>query len=189
YFYAETQPGLYANMYVKQRNLNSSSWSSPTLLHEYTDFYSPFVSATNTYDGKTHIVYDGPGSTVYRNYNGSTWSSELTIGDNFVNPLISSVSNDLYVTWMGSDNYIKYRQYDAAPLAPQNLNVTQSQNNHPYFTWTGNREPDISYYEIWKKGGNEGGDWHLKATTSNTYYTDNSETVVTGPPQANEGYA
>lgn len=89
----------------------------------------------------------------------------------------------------GSDNYLRYKQNNQNPLAPQNLAVTSNVNNNPYLTWTSNREPDISYYEIWEKGGNEGGDWHLKATTSNTYYTDNSETVVTGPPQANEGYA
>lgn len=76
-----------------------------------------------------------------------------------------------------------------APVIPQNFQVSQNGNNNPYLTWSGNSEEDFSYYEIWKKGGNEGGDWHLKATTSNTYYIDNSETVVTGPPQANEGKA
>jgi len=186
YFYAETQPGLYANMYVKQRNLSGSSWSSPTLLHEYTDFDPPFVSATNSSDGKTHIVYHGPGSAIYRNYNGSTWSSELTIGDWYENNLISSTSNDLFVMWMGSNNYIKYRQYDANPLTPSNFLGT-IYNNHPKITWSANSEPDLDYYEIWKKGGNEGGDWHIKTTTTNTNYTDNDELVVTGPPGANEG--
>lgn len=56
YFYAEPQPGLYVNMYVKQRDLSGSTWSSPTLLMDHSDFYSPFVSATNTTDGKTHMV-------------------------------------------------------------------------------------------------------------------------------------
>ena len=146
YFYAETQPELYANMYVKQRNfLTGSTWSSSTLLHEHTDFYSPFVSATNTVDGKTHIVYDGPGSAIYRNYDGSTWSSEFTVGDNYVTPLISSVSNDLYVTWMGTNGYIKYRQYDANPLIPQNLSIsnTGSPSYHPVISWTLNNEPDV----------------------------------------------
>lgn len=100
YFYDEPQPDLTVDMYVKQRNLNESSWSSPTLLHEHSDFYPPFVSAANTTDGKTHIVYRGPSSTVYRNYDVLTWSSEITIGDNYVNPLISSVSNDLFVVWI-----------------------------------------------------------------------------------------
>lgn len=75
------------------------------------------------------------------------------------------------------------------PAVPLNFQVTQNGNNNPYLSWSGNSEMDFSYYEIWKKGGNEGGDWHLKATTSNTNYTDNSETVVTGPAQVNEGKA
>jgi hypothetical protein len=83
------------------------------------------MSATNTVDGKAHIVYDGPGSAIYRNYNGSTWTSEFTVGDNYENPLISSVSNDLFVVWMGTNNYIKYRQYDTAPfmMYPKNWTI------------------------------------------------------------------
>ena len=189
YFYDEPQPELDVDLYVKLRNLDGSSWSSPILLHENANFYSPFVSATNTTDGKTHIVYEGPGNTVYRNYNGSTWSSELTVGDWYKNPLISSVSNDLFVIWMGSNNYIKYRHYDAAPLAPQNLTVSQSGNNHPLLNWSANQEPDMNNYQVWKKGGDEGGGWHLKYTTSNTSYEDPDEIVVAGPKQANEGKA
>jgi len=143
YFYAEPQPGLYVNMYVKQRDLSGSTWSSPTLLMDHSDFYSPFVSATNTTDGKTHIVYSGPGSTVYRNFNGSSWSSALTIGDNFEKPGISSVSNDLYVIWRGYDGYLKYRQFDANPLAPQNLSITVNSADESVLTWTPNNEPDV----------------------------------------------
>lgn len=73
------------------------------------------------------------------------------------------------------------------PLAPTGL-TTSIQNDHPRLTWNANSEPDISYYEIWKKGGNEGGDWHLKTSSSNTYYVDASETVTSGPAHANEGY-
>lgn len=101
-----------------------------------------------------------------------------------------------YDIW-GNSNYWMYTSFtlyfyvvdNNAPAIPQNFQVTQNGNNNQYLTWSGNSEEDFSYYEIWKKGGNEGGDWQLKATTSNTYYTDNSETVVTGPAQANEGKA
>jgi hypothetical protein len=146
YFYGEPQPELDVDLYVKLRNLDGSTWSSPTLLHAHSDFYPPFVSVTNTTDGKTHIVYSGPGSTVYRNYNGSTWTSELTIGDNYENPLISSASNDLYVIWMGTNNYVKYRQYDAIPLAPQGISVNpyqQGNNIYAKLTWQLNTEPDV----------------------------------------------
>jgi hypothetical protein len=76
-----------------------------------------------------------------------------------------------------------------APTAPQNLSVSQSSNNHPRLSWTANNQADLSHYEIWKKGGEEGGDWHLKSTTSNTYFEDYDETVVTGPAVAFEGKA
>ena len=77
---------------------------------------------------------------------------------------------------------------DLPPVAPQNLNVVLD-NNHPRLTWDSNNESDLSHYEIWKKGGEEGGDWHLKSTTSNTYFIDYDETVVTGPAVAFEGKA
>lgn len=191
YYKLETGMGQYrSDLYVKERNLNGTSWSSPVLLKTHASVYE-IVSASNTFNGNSHIVYEISGGVGYRNYNGSSWGSEFTVGSGYNSPRISSISNDLFVAW-GKDwptKYIHYRQFNSAPLVPQNLAVTSNVNNNPYLTWTANREPDISYYEIWKKGGNEGGDWHLKATTSNTYYTDNSETVVTGPPQANEGYA
>ena len=191
YYKLETGMGQYrSDLYVRERSLSGTSWSSPVLLNTHASVYE-IVSASNTFNGNIHIVYEISGGVGYRNYNGSSWSSEFTVGSGYNSPRISSVSNDLFVAW-GKDRptkYIHYRQYNAAPLAPQNISVTSNVNNNPYLTWTANKEPDISYYEIWKKGGNEGGDWHLKATTSNAYYTDNSETVVTGSAQANEGTA
>ena len=92
------------------------------------------------------------------------------------------LQNDLYVifndSWAG---YIKYRQYDAAPLAPQNLNVSQSQNNHPYFTWTANTEPDINLYKIYRNAGS--GPQYIGQTT-NTYYEDVTQSYCTATPPA-----
>lgn len=142
--------GYHADLYVKQRTLGGTSWSSGTLLHSWAGI-EPVVSITNTSDNKSHIVYEGPSSVLYRNYNGSSWSASSTIAsDGYYNPVISSVSNDLYVTYK-SDNssYIKYRQYDANPLAPQNLTVVWY-NNHPKLTWNSNNEPDMQSYKIWK---------------------------------------
>ena len=127
---------------------------------------------------------------IYRFYNGSSWSSTTNLDNSsaiWINIGLSSVSNDVFVMWKhDGDNYLRYKQYDANPLTPSNFSGT-IYNNHPKITWSANSEPDLDYYEIWKKGGNEGGDWHLKTTTTNTNYTDNDELVVTGPPEANEG--
>ncbi len=75
------------------------------------------------------------------------------------------------------------------PSTPQGLQISQSGSNHPILNWTLNSELDISHYEVWKKGGNEGGDWHLKTTTTSNSYEDPNESVVDGPYQANEGDA
>lgn len=189
-FYYKLVPGMgqyHADLYVTERNFDSNSWSSAMLLKTFAGLYE-IVSATNTYDGKTHIVYEIANGVGYRNYNGSSWTSEEQIGIGYLSAKIYSVSNDLFVVW-GNNSKVQYRHYDAAPLIPQNLAVTKNSNNNPYITWAINNEPDISHYEIWKKGGNEGGDWHLKATTSNTYYIDQSETVLTGAHVANERIA
>lgn len=63
---------------------------------------------------------------------------------------LSSASNDLYVVYReapGSSPYIKYRQYDALPLTPQNL-VAQASTEpngttHPKLTWDRANEPDV----------------------------------------------
>lgn len=73
-FYYKMESGLSgprSDLYVKERSLGSTSWSSPTLLQQYASVYD-IVSATNTYDGKTHIVYEAQSSVAYRNYNGSS---------------------------------------------------------------------------------------------------------------------
>ncbi|MBW7869357.1 MAG: T9SS type A sorting domain-containing protein, partial [Brumimicrobium sp.] len=46
----------------------------------------------------------------------------------------------------GNNNYLKYRQYDAAPLAPANYSVSAYQsgtNYYPKLTWQLNNEPDV----------------------------------------------
>lgn len=113
-FYYKIEPGYHSDLYVKERSFGSTSWSSPTHLQYYASVYN-IVSAANSYNGKTHIVYEITGGVGYRKYNGSSWEDEIEIGDEWVSPKISSVSNDLYSVWGGysSNNYIYYRQYDA----------------------------------------------------------------------------
>ena len=124
-----------ANLYVKERAFNSSTWSAGTELQGYIADMNNIVSAANTSDGKTHIVspvysdVTGAPIIIYRSYNGSSWSSVSKIGDASHSPTISAVSNDLFVVWRSGSN-IHYRQYDAIPLAPQNLTIGPNPGDH-----------------------------------------------------------
>ncbi|MBI5660706.1 MAG: T9SS type A sorting domain-containing protein [Ignavibacterium album] len=58
----------------------------------------------------------------------------------------------------GSDNYLRYKQYDAAPLAPGDFAGSiyyTGDNSHPKIQWTLNNEPDVREasqgYVIWRK--------------------------------------
>ncbi|MBE0551469.1 MAG: T9SS type A sorting domain-containing protein [Ignavibacterium sp.] len=144
-FNYQLKPGYYASdLYVKERSINSSTWSSGQLLKSFAEVRE-IVSAANSVDGKTHIAYEISGGVGYRNYNGSSWISESTIGEGYNSPRIYSVSNDLFTVW-GKDwpnGYIQYRQYDAAPLAPSNLTISINSSDETVLTWTANNEPDV----------------------------------------------
>jgi hypothetical protein len=175
YYKLETGMGQYtSDLYVKERSLGGTYWSSPVLLKTSSTVYE-IVSAANTYDGKSHIVYEVSGGVGYRSYSGSSWSSEFAVGSGYNSPRISSVSNDLFVTWGNEPTkYIRYRQYDAAPLAPQNPQLsTNPSNNRVRVSWSKNQEPDISIYEVWRKVAEMGGNWQLIGTTTNNYFVDN----------------
>ena len=83
-------------------------------------------------------------------------------------------SNDLYVSWKADNsNYLKYRQYDAAPLVPINPQLSANTGSGMVrFSWTKNNEADLSVYEVWRKVQELGGVWQLVATTSNNYFVD-----------------
>jgi len=98
-----------------------------------------------------------------------------TISSGYLNAhSLSSVSNDLFVTFKeSSSNYVKYRQYDAVPLAPTNPQLSSNPGNGMVrFTWAMNNEPDISLYEVWRKVHELGGTWQAIGTTTNTYFVD-----------------
>ena len=163
---------LYTDLYVKERTFGSSTWSASTLLKLAANSIY-IVSTANTNDGKTHIVYGWSATGIlYRNYNGSSWSTETTIGDGEKSPNISTVSNDLFVVWGDSyDYYVRYRQYDANPLAPQNLTFSLNPgDNHIRLQWNANTEPDLSQYEISRKVNETA--WQVVTTTTNTYWVD-----------------
>lgn len=97
YYKLETGMGQYrSDLYVKERSLSGTSWSSPVLLQTFSSVYE-IVSVANSYDGNSHIVYEISGGVGYRNYNGSSWTSEAQIGDGYNSPKINAVSNDLFV--------------------------------------------------------------------------------------------
>lgn len=147
---------------------------------------SKLVSVSKTSDGKIHVIYgydDEPRLLRHGSYDGSNWSSPYSIATLSLGNLNSfshhSVSNDLFVTWKeSSSNYVKYCQYDAAPLAPQNLNVTASSSNHPLLSWTKNSEPDVNYYTIERSADGEYL-WETIGQTSNSFYEDQTVSYCT----------
>lgn len=147
YYKLETGMGQYhADLYATVRNIGSTTWSSPQLLHQFIGVRE-IVSSANSNDGKTHIVYEISEGVGYRNYNGTSWSQEEQIGNGYISPRIYSVSNDQFVAWGNitpNQNIYKvyYRQYDAAPLAPSNLSIAIV-NEESVLSWSANIEPDV----------------------------------------------
>jgi hypothetical protein len=144
-------------------------------------------SASQNNEGKIFTFYS-VNSNILELYktiilNGSIISSNST---NEIHPLTlqlksSSVSNDVYLVWRNEgSNYLSYQQYDAVPLAPQNLAVTVSSSNHPLLSWSKNNEPDINYYTI-ERSPNEGYSWDSIGETSNSFYEDQTLFSCTDP--------
>ena len=168
-FYYKFEGGLgqYTSiLYVKNRDFTSSTWSTPFQLDYGADVID-IVSAVNTTDSKTHIVYS---NGYYRNNNGTTWSEEYTLGeDGLYAPTITATSNDLFVVSGGyTSNNVYYLHYDATPLAPQNLTVVESTTDHPILIWSKNNEADLNEYIIDRA---EWGVWtnDIARTSSNSY--------------------
>lgn len=148
--------GLITNDLVyRTRSISGSTWSSPTTLAYTIEESGNAFNFTKTSNDNIHAVFypewvgqqDG---LVRRVYNGSSWSSPVLLdndpryGKNFG---LSSVSNDLYLCFMrGSDNYLRYKQYDANPLTPSNFAGGIHDigwNAYPKITWDAVNEPDV----------------------------------------------
>jgi len=185
YYEAQPYPFPHANLNVKERNFQSVTWSSPFLIQEQPDMDR--IDAANTVDGQTHIVYPGFLSVLYRFYHLGVWSDPpQEIGDFFVWPKISAVSNDLFVVRYSfgvQGNFIKYRQYDAVPLAPTGLTITEDANNHPQLDWDESPEPDRAYYKIYRYDS-YGGGWQYLCQTTGTTFTDETLTYCHAIPPA-----
>lgn len=173
------------------KNINGTSW---TQNQDYLETYRidpntifPTVSAS-TADGKIHFIYRDKdlASYSYRQINNHSFSGHIAnipLVSYLSNVLVAN-SNDLYLLKTGNVSLpgkIYFRHYDAAPLPPQNVQVVQDANNHPYLTWTASKEPDKSYYIIEKCDACDL-QWYTLTQTSNTYYEDQSEVYCTQKP-------
>lgn len=142
------------DLYVKKRLVGGTSWSSSTLLDYYANSGN-LITVDKTADGKIHVVYEywsdpSTKDLKYKSFDGANWGNDWAISYGalwYKSPKLASVSNDLFVVYRAqSSNYVKYRQYDAAPLVPQNLAVsvyTVQDAQYPRLSWTLNNEPDV----------------------------------------------
>lgn len=99
-FYDVLQPGIRVELYVKSRDINGSTWSSPQLLNNSVNPYPEGrITSTVTSDGSAHILYSS-NYLFHRSYNCTSglWSDEEPITGyiGFTESSgISSASNDL----------------------------------------------------------------------------------------------
>ena len=153
---------------AKSRDLTGTYWpgSYTQIFYEGSPYL--FLGAETTANNNLNVVNIAWDGLKHIYYDGGDWSDEYTITEDYIDLYnqhlaFSVTSNDLFVLWKpNSGNYVKYRQYDAAPLAPANFSGT-TYNNHPKITWTLNNEPDISGYEIYR---NISGGYVLLGTVS-----------------------
>ncbi|MEO8231335.1 MAG: T9SS type A sorting domain-containing protein [Ignavibacteriota bacterium] len=167
----------------KTRPLATTSWSGyPPIEAELFWFYEDAFEVTKTTNNFIHIIYkkniDGTGWVfTYKYYDGISWSNEDNFDDNAnVLPIgLSSTSNDFFLIWVKTGTpYLRFRQYDAIPLAPQNTSLSSNSGNFGQIrvSWVKNSEADLSLYEIWRKVDIQGNTYELVGTTTNNYFVD-----------------
>jgi hypothetical protein len=120
-------------------------------------------------NNELYVFYEYNNYSSYYRYDGNQWGNEGA--DSFTSIFsVSEANNDIFTVSTGASN-LEMHQFDDIPAKPEALNST-SYYNHPKLYWNANNEPDIDNYKIFKDG-------NYLATTSNTYYVDNSEIVYT----------
>lgn len=156
-FYAEYFDGvpIRNDLVYRTRSVSGTTWSSPTTLATSIQESGKAFNVTKTSNDNIHVVvyppYVDPSfGLAYRTYNGSSWSNAILIDNDpryGTNLGFTSVSNDLFLTFMrGSDNYLRYKQYDANPLTPANFAGGIHDigwNAYPKITWNAVNEPDV----------------------------------------------
>ena len=199
----DVSPDWYYRFFT--RKIQKSNYQTISLSWEPYN-QTQFVKTTRTADNKVHSAYSWFGAMgdgyqsyplapglIHDSYNNGTRDGEnVEVNYNYeqyANVEISSTSNDLFVLWKPATSYVmKYRQYDAAPLAPQNLTVTKSTANHPLLSWTKNNEADLQSYKIYKYVTSELG-WQYYATSTTNSFEDVSEVYyVVGQGEAYWAY-
>ncbi len=173
----------YSGIFISHsyKNVNGSTWvqNQSTLETDYIDIYTPYPHVTaNTVDGKIHFIYwdKNQAKYSYRTLIGSTFSNHIAeIPIYNLSTSLSANSNDLYLVRSGNTSTpgnIYFRQYDAAPLAPQNLSIGSNPGDGMVrLQWTANTEADLALYQVWRKI-DYAEDWRIIGTTTNTYYVD-----------------
>lgn len=130
------------------------------------------------YGGGLNNSFNLTYNDVFSNYSNPwarRWQNDIT--NNFTMEVIaqngSVVNAKFYLT----------SPLNGKPSKPQNPALSSSiPGGYGFvkFSWTTNSEPDLQYYEVWRKVIEYGGNWTLITTTTNSYYIDN-EFLYTNP--------
>ncbi len=155
----------------------------PSWIHAYRDRLTGELMLWPKFRGDGKDAYTPTLNNVI-----STWSNPGVVTSKkqkvYLSIEIISQQNDSLI-------FNVYMDSAFAILSPpgkiQDLVLVSSANNHPLLKWSPNKEPDFAYYEVWKKKNNI--NFFLFDTTSNPFYEDVTEQIVTGPTQSNEQVA
>jgi len=134
-----------------KREINGM-WSTTSELISYSASGLD-IGIAKTSNGVVHVFYSSASidypyenSLFHRAFDGANWSSPTKFSNNSPYTYMlsmSSMSNDIYIIWLNVlETNVKYLQYDANPLVPQNLSVTNV-NGSAVLTWSENLEPDV----------------------------------------------
>ena len=178
----------YFHLAYKSKTL-SGTWSTGegtiidyAILEDPTSF-----NLCKTFNDKLQVVYvdvaGGGNNFFHRSFDGGWSDPPFTVDGiqdfDLVSKGIANSSNDVFVTWKRyTDSYIRYRQWDDLPLAPQNLQIKKALPGPNYLikvVWDANVEADLSHYEIWRKvlgSGCSEHDWQVIGTSSTNSYID-----------------
>ena len=173
---------------VKSRELTATYWPA-----SYNTLFTAgepriLLGLETSSNSNLNITHFDFGGIKHKYFDGNNWSSEYTVTTDNIdyennNFGFSNVSNDLFVTWKAtSSDYIRYRQYDAAPLAPANYSVAAYQsgtNYYPRLTWSLNNEPDVrgnstDAYKIERRTRPLNGTWSSWSVLANLSGTTSS---------------
>ncbi|NWF88020.1 MAG: hypothetical protein HXY50_01005 [Ignavibacteriaceae bacterium] len=130
----------------RRKAVNDASWSTDVTIDDavYPTNQTHKISVAQSTNDSIHVSYIKPPYgfvTKSIHKNGGSFSGLSSVSEGGVSHRDGAVacsSNDKFFIYSQIDNYYKYRQYDALPLAPQNISVTaihQSGYNYPLLSW------------------------------------------------------